>query len=127
MVISHMKIVIAVTCVTLMSMRAIGFSPQPSSSGLPTFGYEVVRLWERPVEELLAGPTALLPLAPLGSVIGARGPPQPRHRADQREHEDPAQREEQVHDRIPRSNRSVMAPANSGTVHGFGVRAHIDY
>src|SRR5438067_8167599 len=33
--------------------------------GWADFGYEVVRLWERPVEELLAGPTVLLPLAPL--------------------------------------------------------------
>jgi predicted transposase YdaD len=29
------------------------------------FGYEIVRLWERPVESLLAGSLGLLPLAPL--------------------------------------------------------------
>ena len=39
-----MKTVIGLACVTLMSMRAIGFAPQsPLASGLPTFGYEVVR------------------------------------------------------------------------------------
>jgi glutamine cyclotransferase len=39
-----MKTLIGLACVTLMSMRAIGFAPQsPLASGLPTFGYEVVR------------------------------------------------------------------------------------
>src|SRR5215831_16667982 len=39
-----MKMVFALTCVTVMSMRAIGFAPQPpSASGLPAFGYEVIR------------------------------------------------------------------------------------
>lgn len=32
------------------------------------FSYEVVRLWERPAEELLSGDVALLPLAVLGQL-----------------------------------------------------------
>jgi hypothetical protein len=36
--------------------------------GKMDFGYEVVRLWERPVEDLLAMDVAMLPLAPLGQL-----------------------------------------------------------
>src|SRR5947209_8087111 len=32
------------------------------------FGYEVIRLWGIPVEQLLAGDLGLLPLAPLGKL-----------------------------------------------------------
>jgi predicted transposase YdaD len=36
--------------------------------GKMDFGYEIVRLWERPVEALLASGLAVLPLAPLGRL-----------------------------------------------------------
>ena len=36
--------------------------------GSLTFGYRVVRLWEKSLEELLAAPLALLPLTPLTNV-----------------------------------------------------------
>ena len=32
------------------------------------FGYEIVRLWKQPAEELLNGPLAIVPLAPLGKL-----------------------------------------------------------
>jgi hypothetical protein len=32
------------------------------------FGYEIIRLWERPVQEFLSGGLATLPLAPLGCL-----------------------------------------------------------
>ena len=46
---------------------AVRYAPRPGR-GSVEFIYEIVRLWERPVEELLAGPTALLPLAPLARL-----------------------------------------------------------
>jgi hypothetical protein len=36
--------------------------------GQMDFGYEVIRLWERPAEELLQGPLSVVPLAPLGKL-----------------------------------------------------------
>ncbi len=39
-----------------------------------SFHYRIVRLWERSVESLLAGPLAILPLAPLTSVARAELP-----------------------------------------------------
>jgi len=48
-----------------------------------TFWYEVVRIWERPVEELLNGGIGVLPLAPLADVPRARLPEIVR-RIDQR-------------------------------------------
>lgn len=39
-----------------------------NSSGLLSFQYHVVRVWEKPVEEVLAGGLATLPLAPLADV-----------------------------------------------------------
>jgi len=33
-----------------------------------TFAYEVIRVWERPASDFLAGPLGLLPLAPLANV-----------------------------------------------------------
>ncbi|MDP8925243.1 MAG: hypothetical protein M3O34_20555 [Chloroflexota bacterium] len=39
-----------------------------------SFGFRVVRLWERPVEELLGGGLGVLPLAPLAAVEAARLP-----------------------------------------------------
>jgi hypothetical protein len=38
-----------------------------SGRGSMNFGYEVVRLWERPAEDLLAGPLGTAPLAMLGA------------------------------------------------------------
>lgn len=40
----------------------------PLGTRTVTFDYRVVRLWERPVEELLRGGIGLLPLAPLAAV-----------------------------------------------------------
>lgn len=39
-----------------------------------TFWYDVVRIWERPVEELLSGGIGVLPLAPLADVAPVRLP-----------------------------------------------------
>lgn len=41
---------------------------------LHDFRYRVVRVWERPVETVLVGPLATLPLAPLAQVTRARLP-----------------------------------------------------
>ena len=35
-----------------------------------SFAYEVIRLWDIPVEQLLAGDLRMLPLAPLGKLPG---------------------------------------------------------
>jgi hypothetical protein len=48
-------------------------SPFPFSAAWPgrggmEFGYEVVRLWERPAEELLAADLGVAPLAMLGRL-----------------------------------------------------------
>lgn len=43
---------------------AIAYAPRPGH-GKMDFGYEIVRLWEHPVERLLASGLATLPLAPL--------------------------------------------------------------
>lgn len=43
------------------------YEPRPGR-GKMDFRYEVVRLWERPVEQLLTGPLGTLPLAPLGQL-----------------------------------------------------------
>jgi hypothetical protein len=45
----------------------IQYAPRPGR-GKMDFGYEIVRLWERPVEALLAIGLAVLPLAPLGRL-----------------------------------------------------------
>jgi predicted transposase YdaD len=47
-----------------------------SRAGVPylTFEYQVVRVWERPVEALLAGEIATLPLAPLADVDAQEAP-----------------------------------------------------
>ncbi len=44
--------------------------------GVPTheFRYRIVRVWERPVEAVLSGPSATLPLAPLSAVTRAELP-----------------------------------------------------
>jgi predicted transposase YdaD len=39
-----------------------------SGRGGLMFDFEIVRLWQRPVEALLAGPLGMLPLAPLGQL-----------------------------------------------------------
>lgn len=39
-----------------------------------SFGYHVIRLWERPVEEILGGSLGILPLAPLADVEPAQLP-----------------------------------------------------
>ena len=52
-----------------------------SSTGSPTgslyheFRYNVVRVWELPVEDVLAGGLATLPLAPIADVPPPRSPP----------------------------------------------------
>jgi hypothetical protein len=45
----------------------IRYAPRPGR-GKMDFGYEVVRLWERPAEELLAGEVGVAPLAMLGRL-----------------------------------------------------------
>src|SRR5262249_62085002 len=40
----------------------------PDRDRVVTFYYRVVRAWEQPVEPLLAGPLATLPMAPLADV-----------------------------------------------------------
>jgi hypothetical protein len=44
---------------------SVAYAARPGR-GKMDFGYEVTRLWERPVAELLAGDISTLPLAPLG-------------------------------------------------------------
>ena len=46
---------------------SIVYAPRPER-GKMDFGYEVIRLWERPAEELLRGDVGALPLAPLGKL-----------------------------------------------------------
>jgi hypothetical protein len=46
---------------------SVSYAPRPSRGSMG-FGYEVVRLWERPVENLLAGALGTLPLAMLGKL-----------------------------------------------------------
>ncbi len=43
------------------------YQPRPGR-GKMEFGYEIVRLWERPAEALLVGELGALPLAPLGKL-----------------------------------------------------------
>lgn len=45
----------------------IAYAPRPGR-GRMDFGYEVVRLWQRPAEELLRGPVGAVPLAILGAL-----------------------------------------------------------
>ncbi len=45
----------------------INYAARPDR-GKMDFGYEIVRLWERPAEELLASGLATVPLAPLGRM-----------------------------------------------------------
>ena len=42
--------------------------------GSTQLNYQIVRIWERPPEELLAGPVALIPLLPLTSVAESEFP-----------------------------------------------------
>jgi hypothetical protein len=46
---------------------ALTYAPRPGR-GKMDFGYEVVRLWERPVADLLTGEVGALPLATLGKL-----------------------------------------------------------
>jgi hypothetical protein len=46
---------------------SVAYAARPGR-GKMDFGYEVIRLWERPVEELLAGDLGTLPLAVLGRL-----------------------------------------------------------
>lgn len=48
--------------------------PGPHGAVTVTFNFGVVRVWERPVEEFLAGPLATLPLAPVSAVAHDRLP-----------------------------------------------------
>jgi hypothetical protein len=50
---------------------AIRYAPRPGR-GKMDFGYEVVRLWERPAEELLAADLGVVPLAMLGRLAEDR-------------------------------------------------------
>jgi hypothetical protein len=45
----------------------VRYEAQPGRGGLD-FRFEVVRLWQRPVDELLRGTVGTLPLAPLGAL-----------------------------------------------------------
>lgn len=53
-----------------------GLFEQHGRTGFRTisFGYHVIRLWERPVEEILGGSLGILPLAPLANVEPTRLP-----------------------------------------------------
>ena len=46
---------------------AIRYAPRPGRGSMD-FGYEIVRLWERPAEELLAADVGVTPLAVLGRL-----------------------------------------------------------
>lgn len=46
---------------------SIEYAPRPRSGSM-NFSYEVVRVWERPAEELLAGDLGVVPLAMLGKL-----------------------------------------------------------
>ncbi|HZT79981.1 MAG TPA: hypothetical protein VFA26_07165 [Gemmataceae bacterium] len=46
---------------------AVSYSARPGRGSM-NFGYEVIRLWERPADELLAGELHTLPLAVLGRL-----------------------------------------------------------
>ena len=48
---------------------AVAYTARPGR-GKMDFGYEVIRLWDIPVEQLLAGDLGMLPLAPLGKLPG---------------------------------------------------------
>jgi predicted transposase YdaD len=50
---------------------AVRYAARPGR-GKMEFEYEVIRLWERPADELLAGPLGTLPLAPLGKLPQGR-------------------------------------------------------
>src|SRR5204863_4463359 len=45
----------------------VRYAARPGQGGMD-FGYEVVRLWERPAEELLAADLGVVPLAVLGRL-----------------------------------------------------------
>jgi hypothetical protein len=45
----------------------IAYAPRPGRGNM-NFGYEIVRLWERPAEELLAADLGVVPLAMLGQL-----------------------------------------------------------
>jgi hypothetical protein len=47
---------------------SIGYAARPGR-GKMDFGYEIIRLWERPVELVLGGGLATLPLAPLCNLV----------------------------------------------------------
>lgn len=47
----------------------LGYAAHPGRGGLD-FHFEVIRLWERPVDELLAAPPGMVPLAVLGRLPG---------------------------------------------------------
>lgn len=46
---------------------SVHYDPRPGR-GKMDFGYEIVRLWERPAEELLNGDLAIVPMAVLGGL-----------------------------------------------------------
>src|SRR5262249_44010258 len=46
---------------------SIRYAPRPGRGNMD-FGYEIVRLWERPAEELLAAELGVVPLAMLGRL-----------------------------------------------------------
>ena len=47
----------------------VAYTARPGR-GKMSFAYEVIRLWDIPVEQLLAGDLGMLPLAPLGKLPG---------------------------------------------------------
>jgi predicted transposase YdaD len=57
--------------------------PGPTGEPTLTFRFRVIRLWQRPVEELLDGSLSLLPLAPLAAV-GPADLPRVIHRLNER-------------------------------------------
>lgn len=61
----------------------------PSGEVTVSFKYSVVRLWERPVEELLSGSLGVLPLAPLAAIPRGRLPQILDHLGERFEQEAP--------------------------------------
>ncbi len=72
----HQRVRLPVHSVAVLLRRAaddsgldgtVRYEAQPGRGGLD-FRFEVVRLWEKPADELLRGAVGILPLAPLGAL-----------------------------------------------------------
>jgi predicted transposase YdaD len=79
---------------------------EPDGEVSLSFRYRVVRLWERPVEELLGGSVGILPLAPLAAIPRGRLP----------------QVLDQLGDRFEQETRSTASDLWAATALLMGVR-----